>query len=84
MCPLISFSILTLEVCLQLGALIAEDSINNLVLDSTLLVSLAQPSELQGILEEGGKLLLQMVINNWLKVGLELHESGIYDALISS
>jgi hypothetical protein len=52
LCLLISFSILTLEICLQIGTLIAEDSINNLVLDSTLLVSLAKPSELLDILEE--------------------------------
>jgi hypothetical protein len=52
LCPMIGFSILTLEICLQLGTLIAERSIYNLVLDSALLVSLAQPSELLGILEE--------------------------------
>ena len=52
LCPLIGFSILTLEISLQLGTLIIEDSIYNLVLDSTLLVSLAQPSELLGILKE--------------------------------
>jgi hypothetical protein len=52
LCPLIGFSILTLEICLKLGTLIAEHSIYNLVLDSALLVSLAQPSELLDILEE--------------------------------
>jgi hypothetical protein len=52
LCSLIGFSILTLEISLQLGTLIIEDSIYNLVLDSTLLVSLAQPSELLGILKE--------------------------------